>query len=75
MITLVGRDCQITIEARPAYCERGNFIAKLHARPGTDLDRDLDDQDGWPRYYFDLVRAAEECEAWLQKRRQIVEEL
>lgn len=64
-----GRDCTITLEARPAYCDRGNWLAKLHAR-GT-LARDLDDSDGWPRYYFDLDAAKSECEAWLLKRGQV----
>lgn len=68
---VIGQDCEITIEARPAYCDRGNWIAKIFNRSGGDARRlNLDHQDGWPRYYFDLDRAKQECEAWLQKRQQ-----
>ncbi len=67
-IVVVGRECEITIEPRPSYCDRGNYIAKLF--PTGTLARDIDHQDGWPRYYFDLDRAKAECEAWLVKRRQ-----
>lgn len=67
-LSFKGRECVITIEPRPSYCDRGNFIAKIDAR--GDLARDLDGQDGWPRYYFDLDRAKAECEAWVQKRGQ-----
>lgn len=58
--------CSITIEARPPYCDRGNWIAKIH--PFGHLTYELDDADLWPRYYFDLDRAKAECEAWLEKR-------
>lgn len=63
-----GRECCITIEPRPAYCDRGNYVAKVHARGQLALD--MDHQDGWPRYYFDLGIAQRECEAWLVKRKQ-----
>ncbi len=67
-IVLRGLECVITIEPRPSYCDRGNFIAKIDAR--GELALDFDHQDGWPRYYFDLERAKAECEAWVRKRRQ-----
>ncbi len=66
-----GRECAITLEPRPTYCDRGNFIAKLHTLSGTPLCMDIDGQDGWPRYYFDEERAKLEIEAWLQKRGQL----
>lgn len=62
---LDGRECSIEIAARPAYCNRGDWIAKLEV---GDLGFSLDDADGWPRYYFDLERAKAESRAWLQKR-------
>jgi hypothetical protein len=58
--------CEIWIEKRPDYCDRGNFIAKIEA--SSWLARDMDAEDLWPRYYFDLDRAKAECEAWLEKR-------
>jgi hypothetical protein len=66
-----GKDCQVSLEQRPYYCDRGNFIAKLHPIPGTELARELDHQDGWPRYYFDFDRMLAEVEAWLVKRGQM----
>lgn len=67
-----GRECEITIEKRPHYCDRGNYLAQLVPDFGTELARDLDGADGWPRYYFDLDRAKLEVEAWLIKRGQAI---
>jgi hypothetical protein len=63
-----GKECQITLEPRPYYCDRGNFIAKLFPRGMLTLE--IDEADGWPRYYFDEARAKAEIEAWLTKRGQ-----
>lgn len=68
-IQITGRECVISIEPRPPYCDRGNFVAKI--TPTGELARDMDRQDAWPRYYFDLDRAKAECEAWLIKRGQV----
>lgn len=38
--------------------------------PQAVTDLNLDEQDGWPRYYFDETRAKAEIEAWLLKRQQ-----
>lgn len=64
-----GRDCSISIEERPAYCDRGNWIAKLHPHNSFEFDS----QDGWPRYFFDFDRMLAEVEAWLVKRGQMPE--
>lgn len=66
-----GRECYVSLEKRPHYCDRGNFIAKITARGQLALD--LDGADGWPRYYFDEARAKLEIEDWLKKRGQWVE--
>lgn len=64
----------MTIKPRPAYCDRGNFIAQVsgwrlfNEKPGIPL---LDHQDAWPRYYFDFWNAVMECQAWCRKRRYI----
>lgn len=68
-IEIKGTSCEITLEKRPPYCDRGNWIAKLHAR--HPLSMDIDEQDGWPRYFFDEQRAKLEIEAWLTKRGQM----
>lgn len=67
-LEIIGKECHITLEPRPAYCDRGNYIAKLF--PIGALDLSIDHQDGWPRYYFDQDRAKLEIEAWLKKRVQ-----
>jgi len=66
--SIKATDCEITIEPRPHYCDRGNFLAKVFRTINSNLARDLDSQDGWPRYYFDKNRAIAECVAWLNKR-------
>lgn len=66
--SIVGRECSITLEPRPSYCDRGDWIAKLF--PRDELFLDIDSQDGWPRYYFSLDAAKSECVAWLKKRQQ-----
>ena len=55
--------CYITIEPRPVYCGRGQWIAKTNAP--------LDDEEGWPRYYFDLDTAKKEIQKWVNKREEI----
>jgi hypothetical protein len=68
---IVGKECTITLESRPPYCDRGNYLAKLF--PLGSLVMEIDPQDGWPRYYMDEQRAKLECEDWLKKRKQWVE--
>lgn len=67
--TCRGRECVITLEPRPAYCDRGNFLAQLF--PHGALALSIDYQDGWPRYYFDEGHAKAEIDAWLIKRGQL----
>lgn len=70
-----GKACMIWMQARPAYCDRGNWLAHIEPQ-GSMKERQelsLDDQDGWPRYYFDLERAKAEIEAWLRKRGQALD--
>jgi len=66
-----GRECEITLEPRPSYCDRGNWLAKLF--PSGALLRKIDGHDGWPRYYFNIDRAKAEIESWLKKRGQHVQ--
>jgi hypothetical protein len=71
-LTLEGRECTVTVEERPSYCDRGNYIAKLHPRGRFALE--IDSADGWPRYYFDLDRAIAEINDWLVRRGQKITE-
>lgn len=66
-----GKDCDISIEKRPSYCDRGNWIAKLHPRGRLALD--IDEADCWPRYYFGWSAMLDEIQAWLEKRGQMPE--
>jgi hypothetical protein len=72
---IFGLDCHIHIQRRPAYCDRGNFLANVELKEGGDhLRLWLDSADGWPRYYMNLDRAKAEIEDWMKKRKQWVEE-
>jgi hypothetical protein len=71
--TIQGRECHITLERRPRYCDRGNWLAKLF--PSGEFAREIDEADRWPRYYMDETRAKLEVEAWLIKRGQACEAL
>lgn len=64
-----GKDCEITVEPRPLYCDRGHWIAKLH--PRDELALEIDDADGWPRYYFGWQALTSEIAAWLEARSQL----
>lgn len=66
-----GHHCEITLEPRPPYCDRGRFLAKLFPDKGSKLAMDIDGSDGWPRYYFDEAAAKSECEAWLKFRKEL----
>lgn len=70
MESIRGKECYITLEPRPYYCDRGNWIAKLF--PEGKFIWEIDEADMWPRYYFDETRAKLEIEAWLTKRKQAV---
>lgn len=66
-----GAHCQICLEPRPTYCNRGQFLAKLDVFDEHELH--IDWADGWSpgRYYFDESRAKAEIEAWLRARNQL----
>lgn len=57
----------ITIESRPHYCDRGNFIVKVF--PHGPFRLELDASDGFPRYYFGPLACAEELRAWMAVRK------
>ena len=67
-----GKDCEITLENRPPYCDRGNYLAKIFSTNQFDLW--LDAADGWPRYYFKFETAKDEILEWLKKRQQYINE-
>lgn len=66
-IELNYKGVQITLEPRPTYCDRGNWIAKI-TKPGP---LDIDDADMFPRYYFYINNAFKELESFLHKRKEL----
>ncbi len=66
-----GKNCEISIEKRPGYCDRGRFIAKLHMKDPRVLF--IDTSDGWPRYYFVWSNCVTEIEEWLKMRNELAE--
>ncbi len=60
----------MTLEPRPAYSDRGSWVANGFSK-GNLRRLGLDNQDGWPRHYMDRDRAMLEVEAWLTKRGQL----
>ena len=57
---------QITIEPRPIYCDRGNFLVKAFPRsPLIVIDR----EDGFPRYYFGVLACVDEIKMWMDARK------
>ena len=66
--SILGMHCEITLEPRPHYCDRGNYIAKIFSKHPSLEDL----QDAWPRYYMDFDRAKLEIEDWMKKRKEWV---
>jgi hypothetical protein len=70
---------EITLVPRPRYCDRGEYQVGIF--PSNDLRGHsgpldirvfelfhLDEQEAFPRYYFDLAIAKAEMHAWVNKR-------
>jgi hypothetical protein len=54
---------EIYIVKRPPYCDRGDWIIYVDGR------NDVDDQDGFPRYFFGTAwEAIRQMETWLHRR-------
>lgn len=57
---------EITIESRPHYCDRGNFLVKVF--PHGDNSLPLDEFDCFPRFYFGVQACADEVREWMRVR-------
>lgn len=66
-----GRNCFVWVSERPAYCDRGAYLAHLEVTDPRALS--VDGADLWPRYYFDEGRMRAEVEAWMRKRGEWVD--
>jgi len=69
---LQAKACRAYIEKRPVHCDRGRWLAKIEPQGSMKdiLKLSLDSQDRFPRYYFNLLFAALEVEAFLRRREQ-----
>lgn len=71
-VEVEGKDCIVSVEPRPHYCDRGRWIVKPRLKPGrSSIDLNVDEHDGFPRYYFGDVALANELMAWLRARGQV----
>jgi hypothetical protein len=60
----------IYLEPRPYYCDRGRCIVKVFPKHGFNCTPcAIDEQDGFPRYYFDVERAKAEVAEWMRARK------
>jgi len=57
----INGTCVASLEKRPYYCDRGHFYVKCFLH-------DLDESDGFPRYYMDESVAKQETEKFLKWR-------
>lgn len=67
-----GPVCEITLEKRPDYCDRGRVMAKVFSFDFNALP--IDPEDCWSpgRCYFNLQYAIEEIESWMKARKQYI---
>jgi len=61
---------EITAIRRPAHCDRGSFLVQIYAAGGVFQ---LDNQEGFPRYYFSVDAMKSEMQAWVNKRQPCLE--
>lgn len=63
-----GNVHHIGIVQRPAYCDRGAWLAHIEPAPGAGFDYSIDESDKWPRYYMRFPTAVQEICDWLEWR-------
>jgi hypothetical protein len=55
---------------RPHYCDRGDWLLMIEYK-GDKLASTLDEQDGFPRYFFGSDdEAKEQMQRWANKRQE-----
>lgn len=60
----------IWVQKRPDYCDRGRW--QLNAKSFDSRMVSIDEQDGFPRYYFTNEALILEVMAWLRARKLIL---
>jgi hypothetical protein len=59
----------ISIEPRPGHCDRGRVLVRVEPRHARNCSAcDVNDADGFPRYFFSLDRALAEVSDWMAAR-------
>lgn len=72
-LTISCDNCEICIEPRPRYCDRGQFVVKVLSK---DLEKlHIDAADMFPRYYFKLENACNEIDCWIAARNITIENI
>jgi hypothetical protein len=64
-LTIKGVRWEVTLEARPGWCDRGRYYAKAFGPP-------MENTHGWPRHYFRLEHAMDEIREWLKIRHDLL---
>ncbi len=70
-----GKEVMPWMETRPHYCDRGNYLVKLHYWGTLCREGAIDESDLWPRYFFDFEAAKAETIAWLKTRNLYIPEV
>lgn len=65
---LRGRVHEVWMQKRPAYCDRGHWVAHVEPVPSRRFEYTIDEADYWPRYYMDFDRMVAEIRDWLEWR-------
>ena len=63
-----GEIHEVWMQRRPAYCDRGHWIAHVERANGAGVEYSIDDADKWPRYYMSFDRMVDEVRDWLEWR-------
>lgn len=58
---------------RPHYCDRGKWLVMVSTVINgiSDYSSPLDDQEGFPRYFFELDNIKSEMQAWANERQEV----
>lgn len=59
----------IWIQPRPYYCDRGRWCVGINAKGVPHPD----EQEGYPRYFFNLDYAKSEMEEWVKVRKEVMQ--
>jgi hypothetical protein len=71
-----NRDVHAWLQLRPHYCDRGHLSLNIDMRDRSVRDDNLDEADGFPRYFFSFEEADRHTRLFLKwrlwKRREVL---